>query len=557
MRHRLLACLCGLLLIPASLTAAQAAGGAVLATERLTTSVSPSTSSVVVDDGQLALETGTTVQPYDFTGINAYQLASDWNVNYGCGWGGWTSSSLDAFFSQLQPNELVRMWAFQYLATNRYTGQRDWTALDQVIAAADEYHAHLILTLGNQDGTCDDSHWKDPAWYAGGYNDVYNAYGSTPESYAGWVHDVVSRYAGNPAIAMWEPINEPQAAACSIEATGNGPSCWGNLSCPDEQATTQTLVTFFDTIGGEIHALDPGTLVSDGSLGGGECGVVNNSDFSTVIGSPGIDVVGYHDYSGLVALPSDLSQRVQDAQSLGKPTMIGEAGIFGCSSAAQQASMFQQKITAAWATGVSAYLPWRFDNDNGNPTCSDVIDFDSPSMAVITSQAHDVGQAAQISTPVTAIATTVPSSPLVPAGTTPSSHPAASVLPATPTQTASAPTKQPVTSAASPATGTKMKAGQNGGSGSSVYSTSPSSLATNPPRLGSPSATLPATATSSQTNTRARVSRSSTRTKTRARVSRSSMVHRSGQPTPSRRRRLANVTKPSHGKKRRASPSRH
>ena len=61
-----------------------------------------------------------------FTGFNAYQLATDWGTNAGCG-GMATTAQIDAFFGSLRPNSLVRFWAFQgTMATNVHTGQLDW-----------------------------------------------------------------------------------------------------------------------------------------------------------------------------------------------------------------------------------------------------------------------------------------------------------------------------------------------------------------------------------------------------------------------------------------------
>lgn len=343
--------------------------------------------AVVLSGGHLALQQSGVTMPWNFTGINAFQLASNYSVNYGCGYGYWTPQSLNSFFAQTKPNELIRTWAFQYLATSRYTGKRDWTAMDQMVTAAYKAKAHLVLTLGNQEGTCDDYHWKDPSWYGVGYTQVFNSTGTSPSSYASWVSEVVARYAGNPAIAMWEPINEPQAAVCSVNSPTNGPGCYGHLSCPDEVGTKQTLINFFNTVGGMIRRMDPGKLISDGSLGGSQCGVANDVNFGQVISSSGIDVVGYHDYSGYTITPGDLPTRVREAAAAGKATMIGEAGIYGCMSATQEADIYRQKIAAALKLGVSGYLPWRYENDGGNPTCGDIINFNSPVMNVVNGAA--------------------------------------------------------------------------------------------------------------------------------------------------------------------------
>ena len=61
-----------------------------------------------------------------FTGFNAYELATDWGTNAGCG-GMATTAQIDTFFGSLRPDSLVRFWAFQgSMATNVNTGQLDW-----------------------------------------------------------------------------------------------------------------------------------------------------------------------------------------------------------------------------------------------------------------------------------------------------------------------------------------------------------------------------------------------------------------------------------------------
>ena len=73
--------------------------------------------------------------PTLFTGFNAYQLATDWGTNAGCG-GMASAAQIDAFFASLRPDSLVRFWAFQgTIATNVHTGQLDWQPLDNVFYA--------------------------------------------------------------------------------------------------------------------------------------------------------------------------------------------------------------------------------------------------------------------------------------------------------------------------------------------------------------------------------------------------------------------------------------
>src|ERR1700676_3092902 len=62
--------------------------------------------------------------PYRFGGGTAYEVATEWGMNAGCG----TELSdvqLNQLFASLPPNSLVRFWAFQgTIGTNYYTHQR-------------------------------------------------------------------------------------------------------------------------------------------------------------------------------------------------------------------------------------------------------------------------------------------------------------------------------------------------------------------------------------------------------------------------------------------------
>ena len=218
--------------------------------------------------------------PTVFTGYNAYQLATDWGTNAGCGAMA-TTAQIDAFFASLRPDSLVRFWAFQgSMATNVNTGQLDWAPLDNVFYAAAKYHVYLIPVISDQAGTCDGGHWQDPAWYSGGFKDVYNSptnsngRGLTPLSYWDYMNDIVSRYADSPALGMWEPMSEAEASTCpaAFEPT----NCSGHQTCPDEAAAADALKYFFTTVGGQIHLLDPEHLVEAGLLGGSQCGMAGS-----------------------------------------------------------------------------------------------------------------------------------------------------------------------------------------------------------------------------------------------------------------------------------------
>ncbi|HET9690719.1 MAG TPA: hypothetical protein VFP61_06180, partial [Acidimicrobiales bacterium] len=192
---------------------------------------------------------------HQFVGVDAYQLGTDWGVNTGCG-GMASDSQLSAFFASLPPASLVRIWGFQgSIGTTAATHQIDWAPLDRVFSAAAAHGDYIVLSLGDQAGTCDDSSWHGLDWYQGGYRDVVDPTGATPLSYWTYVQDAVAHFESSPALAMWEPMNEAEASTCAAGLTGS--ACFQGLTCPSESAAASALRSFFDAVGGEIHALDP------------------------------------------------------------------------------------------------------------------------------------------------------------------------------------------------------------------------------------------------------------------------------------------------------------
>jgi mannan endo-1,4-beta-mannosidase len=285
-------------------------------------------------------------------GLNAYELATDYGVNNGCGSDIHTST--DAFFASLPRGTIVRFWAFQAFGTaasgTTDPNTLDWGPLDSVFAAAAKYGDKLIPVLGNEWAACDGVNdqagvQKGDSFFSGGYQSNSD---EGPLSYSQWVQDVVARYATSSAVYAWEPINEPQDCGVS------------------ESQATADLTAFYTAIGGDIHTLSPGSKVEAGFLGTGECGL-ENGDYKTVGASPGIDILSYHDYyPASTAVGGDqyngIAVRIQQAQALGKPIIAGEMGITagtGCTeSLAQRAEDFHAKISAQSALGTAAFLFW-------------------------------------------------------------------------------------------------------------------------------------------------------------------------------------------------------
>ncbi len=305
-------------------------------------------------------------KPYRFTGVNAYELTAG-GVNWGCG-PAVTTADMDRLFASLRPHSLVRVWAWQgCAAVDVRTKKRNWTGLDRVVSAAGRHNQRLVLVLGGNNGVGEDGHWKDRAWYGGGFTRRFHEDPRTPQttSYWGYVREIVRRYRNSPAVAIWEPINEPNAIDC--DGGVRGPACAesGNWTC-DQDRAMRALRAFFDRVGGEIKRIDPNHLVGSGFVGGTECGVSGNR-YGHVHASPGIDVASYHDYWADKPMSTmELKHRLRIARTLGKPFMVGEAGMrardgrAGCASTAMRRTRIGRKLTAQFRAGISGFLVWNW-----------------------------------------------------------------------------------------------------------------------------------------------------------------------------------------------------
>ncbi len=292
--------------------------------------------------------------PYRFTGINIYMAASGGTPS-SCG--GELYPNVGVPLSDMPRGVVIRFWAFQpFFVSN---GQFNWSHMDQVLAIAAEHGDRVIPVLANQWDYCDGPA-KDLAWYQSGYDTTVEP--GDLVSYRQYVADMVTRYANNPAIAMWELVNEG-------EAVNDNDTC-------NEPAAHSALLAFSNDVGGLIHSIDHNHLVSLGVLqgwagsGGGLqwCGAADG-DYQTLMASPGNDVCDYHDY-GYPTQPMgttsqlDLAKAIQMCHADDKPIMVGETGIYADSSAqlAQRASEFKAKFSAQFHAGVIGELLWEWIN---------------------------------------------------------------------------------------------------------------------------------------------------------------------------------------------------
>lgn len=325
-------------------------------------------------------------RPYRSIGFDAPQMATWWAVNRGCGTQV-DDPELDRFFASLAPSTLVGFWATQAMALNKTTHALDWTGIDRVFRAAERHHQLLVPVLSTQSGNCSDGHWKDKAWYDGGYRQAFDDDGRhlEPLSYWDYLQAVVPRYAKSPALGMWEPVSEPEASNCEAGRRGN--DCTGHVVCPP--GASSALRGFFDDVGGELKQLDDRHLVTSGTVGGGQCGTAG-ADYAFVHASASLDICERHDYDPPSPPLSALSQATMEAcRQAGKAFVVGEAGISGaertdgCLGLAQRRDAMRARSDAYLAGGAQALLVWQWVAESpgscdypvgpGDPMLADVV----------------------------------------------------------------------------------------------------------------------------------------------------------------------------------------
>lgn len=309
------------------------------------------------------------------TGFNAYQLATDWSVNRGCG----AMVDLDDYFGSLPEHSLTRFNAFESLATNKYTGEPDFSAMDKVFEAAQRHGQLLIPVLTAQDGACEDEQFKDRAWYVDGWRDGFEQ----------WVRTAVGRWASSPAVAAWELVGEPEPSECTAGNCG-----WAARTCPADAAIV--LRTFMEESGADVRELAPGRLIAAGLLGGGQCGT-GGDDYQYVGAAANVDILEYHDYgSDGLALPGDqwngLARRLEQSRAVGKPLLIAEIGenAGSCKSLAARALSIGGKIAGQRAAGTAGALLWAFVPDPRHSECTMDVGPGDPLFAVLAAN-HTYG----------------------------------------------------------------------------------------------------------------------------------------------------------------------
>ncbi len=310
-------------------------------------------------------------RPFRFTGLNIFNAS---NLDPTSCWYPWGSGdALDTSLTTIGPGQTVfRTWFFQRMATTQ-TGARDWSGFEHTLAVAQAHDERVIVTLGNQWIDCEGvgAFFKTEPWYTTGYRQPAPG---LPESYRDWVAEVVARYRDRGTILAWQLMNEPSD---QISVTGGCSPTAG-----------ATMHAFAADMAGLVKGLDPAHLVAVGTVGGGECGTAG-ADYQTVHGVTGIDLCEFHDYSpASPAMPQHLDllrQRIAQCQAIGKPLIVGEAGITvkDAGSLTVRAQLFRTRFNAWFQAGVSGVLIWDWREPDESQGDSWQLGPGDPALAVL------------------------------------------------------------------------------------------------------------------------------------------------------------------------------
>ena len=307
-------------------------------------------------------------KPFRFVGVNMYDAAA--TSKYSCNpTAAMTPDELKSAFATLHDSygvTVVRFWAYQ-----TYTdGGRDFSGVDQVVAAAKATGIRLLPVLEDGPGYCTTltpaspkAQYEGDSWFTEGYK---KQYGTAALSFRDYAKVMVEHYRDEPTIFAWSLVNE------------------ADTSARDDQ-NRSVLVDFATDMAGVVKAADSRHLLTLGTQSNGAAGA-SGSDFTAVYRVPGLDFAEVHDWgywgsddqpmpggSGS-ATPDPNSAACQQihakvgcsfamAVALGKPLVVGEAGMDRGSGNAvdlgNRATKLNAKMSAAFAAGASGYLLWR------------------------------------------------------------------------------------------------------------------------------------------------------------------------------------------------------
>ena len=277
--------------------------------------------------------------PYTFVGMNIYNANSRNNC-----WYPMQDAELGAAIDATGA-DVIRSWFFAALARTPDNSAFDFTAFDATLASARARGVRVVVTLADHWGACESTGVKTTDWYRQGYRTDRSG---LPATYRDYVAAVVSRYANDPTVLSWQLVNEPESKDSSGNCAVDG---------------TDVLRAFATDMSAMIRAIDPNHLISQGTIGSGQCGA-QGDEYQRLHSDGSLDWCELHDYNGPTAFGGDawngMDVRVRQCAELGLPVVIGESGVSVSAAGGNEAraSLYAAKVAAGAQRGIDGFLAW-------------------------------------------------------------------------------------------------------------------------------------------------------------------------------------------------------
>jgi len=296
---------------------------------------------------------------YRFLGVNVYSLASmaPGSDGFACG-NARTDDGVREVLDEIAAmgGNAVRIDAYQSFTA----GGTDFSRLDLILDEAMTRGIRVILTLENQWPDCTEGGYKYADWYRTGYR---RPYGDYPLSYREHVARVVARYRDEPAVLMFQLMNEAESKTVQ------------GLDDPE------ALFAFANDMAELVRGIDRVHVLSLGTSGVERPGS-GGAFYALLHQIAGLDVVEAHDYhDDTVAMPRDVWLSLLSARAIRRPFFIGEVGMDSPPlTPTQRATLMIEKIEAAWHEDAEGVLVWSYRaGDGGNKD----FDADDPLAAAL------------------------------------------------------------------------------------------------------------------------------------------------------------------------------
>lgn len=296
---------------------------------------------------------------YRFIGVNVYSLASaaPGTEGFACG----EARDDDGVRQVLDEiaamgGNAVRIDAFQSFTR----GGEDFSRLDLILDEARARGVRVILTLENQWPDCTEGGYKYADWYRDGYR---RPYGSYRLSYREYVPLVVRRYRDDPAVLMFQLMNEAESRTVQ------------GFDDPE------SLLAFTQDMAAVVRREDRAHVLSLGTIGVARPGS-GGAFYALLHQVPGIDVVEAHDYhEDAVAMPRELWLSLLAARAVRRPFFVGEVGMDAPPlTPRERAALVMEKIEAAWHEEADGVLVWSYRAGDGG---AKDFDFHDPLAAAL------------------------------------------------------------------------------------------------------------------------------------------------------------------------------